>query len=302
MAIADAITPLVKAELETRFYQSNLWPSIADDQSAQLPYNDQLVFVSDATDYSLGEQTRAEFQSATASNHARGTPNVATTGEVTGTVDQYKDIDILVTNAVMYQVRPNVLQRVMSDAARAFENDFNNHVRSIFNAAPTGSKLADVSTSAANWGNAAHLGMIRERFFDAMEALDYAHVPREGRVAVVSPAVYRLILEKLEADKVPYAQAPVIDGATVMGQVFMLNGFEVLSDDSMPAGTTASDDANHTMYFMARGIGLSYARQFRDIQTIWSEQYRGWRTMGVHGYMAVLNQPSYTRIAQHKIS
>lgn len=305
MATADpnVIPAIVKAGLEEELYQDNIWMQLAADESSQLSDGgNSISFVSDATTYSTTNVPKTEFESETLADHVRPTPSVASLSVLTAPLDQYEELSLLVTQAQSLLTRTSLATRVISDTARAFRNKMNAYIRGRLDAVTGASQMTAVPTAAASWGNAAHLTAIREAFRNAKVSMDYAHIPMMGRIAVVSPAVSELLAKYFEENKITF-QNNINELAVQMGSVMMLSGFSIVVDNSLPEGRTATDDANHTMYFMVPGMGLTVAVRVQDLVLFDPHPtYRGAVVDGFWGYMSVVNQPSRVRIVKHNIT
>lgn len=306
MANADVIAKIAGAMWLQDFYQSNVWPMLSMDVSADIPgYGDRIEIPSDNTAYAtnaLHSITAANLISETVADHQWTAPIAVTAGKVDLILDKQYDLNVLIGTVLQRRVRPSFMASAMFHSARVFREKFNADVRGALDAAAAGQQLTPVATTAANFGNDAHKTEIIKTLRDAKEAADYAHWPRGmDRYCVVSPAYHDIITDYLVSEKLLLVQGAT-DRAVIEGDVMRFQSWTILMDDSLPEGKTADDDANHTMYFINRGQGFAFAQELRTLRVIDSEVYRGQLLQGIMTHGMVITRPSKIRIAKANIT
>lgn len=303
MAIADAIGALFSAQFQEVLYQDNPWPTLVNDVSGELPYGDQLIMVSSDYDRTAGldeSLTRANVQSTVLASHTWPAPVITDTSEVTLTIDKYPRLSELIPKIPARQIRPGLVAEKAGQAAIKMRETVNKDIYDVVNA-----KTADdtIDVSAANFaaGQAAFQTALFDAFADASEAQDDLYIPMEGRLCVVSPAIYRNLVDKLVAEKLFLVQGAT-DAAAIRNELPMYRGYTIMRDNSRGSGKTNTDDAKHSLVFMRRGEGASYAGQIRDMRTLDSEAYNGYWTQAQYAYGTILNQPSRIRVVKLNIT
>lgn len=301
MALTDVIGRIFGPAFQTEYYQANIWPQLAADLSSELPFGDTLELPSDATTYALNSRTATQARSSTVTDHARSAPAVVNGSKVNLVVTEYDDVDVLIPTAAQNQVRPSFVSNAIFHSARIMSERLSNDIREKFDALTGTSVLGNIAVTAANFGNAAHVTLIMQRIRDADKSMNAGHLPRPGRYLSVGPTYYDLILQQLIDDKL-FLVTGATDNAVVNAQIPRYRGFDIVMDDSLGVGETATDDANHNMYFGLRGEGISYATQVRNLRAFESENYKGIRVTGDLFHGNLVNQPSKVRIAKTVIS
>ena len=302
MPTADAVGKVYAAQWQVKYRQDNIWPSLMLDMSPELIYGDRLALPSDATAYAVGSNINANVLSTNASDHQWGTPIVVTADSVDLVVDKAYPINSLVGKYIEKRVRPSFLTSAANLSASVLREQFNNDLRGTFEAAAAGQQLSPIAVTSANWGNAAHKKAIYDAVREAELAFDYGFLPRgSGRYCVGSPAVMQLLVDYVIEQKLTF-QGATNDEALREGLLGRLRGFALYADNSLKSGTSASDDANHTMFFGLRNEGIAFAQEMRGLRVFESEVYRGWLVQGDVSFGSIINQPSKLRIAKHNIT
>ena len=308
MPVADVINAIAAARFLELYNVERVWPALAEDLSAEVPYGDALDLPSDDRNITETMVTQGDFQGDTLSDHVWPNPHIGDPTKVTLNLNQYYRINELVPTAHQVQVRPNMLNSKMFHAARVAAERVNTYIRSQMQALNNNAQLLTaIAVSSANFTtpNDTFLTHVRRAFFEAEEELDYAHMPIPGRVAVVSPSIYSVVERFFEDAKIPY-QTLLNDQATAQGVVLRLSGFDLIKDASPGSGKAAADDDKHTMFFFRRGEGISYAEQLREIRAIdgmsSGSNHDGWLVRGRLLFGATVNQPSKIRLTKIAIS
>ena len=299
MPLTDAIGTVFAAAFDSVFLPDTVWLGVAADRSAELAWGDSIRLNSSTYDTDPANVTAANARSTNAANHLR-TPHVGDVGMATLTLDQYKGIDELIPVHAANQIRPSLIAEKGTQAAHKMMEEISDHIRATFNA-QTGapSVLAQVSVASNAWGQTAHQDAVLDALQRGAQSLTEAYVPRMNRVAVVSPAVFTVISKALVEKNL---FVPGLTGGAAARAVPNYAGMDIIEDNDAGAGTAATDDAKHTMYFLQRGQGLSAAYRMEGMRTVQSEQYRGWRLIADFNYGAVVNQPNKVRLIKMNIT
>lgn len=302
MANTDNVAIAYGAVFRERFYQTNVWRSLVRDRTPELsPGADRIRIPVYARARNAQALTLSQQLGTSASELARNAPQIATTSYIDLVADKPYEVDTLVGTFADVLIRAPLLAEVADLDARAFTEQVNEDIRAKFDLAASAQQLTAVTTTSANWGNAAHQTKVEEAIRSAAVKADYAHWPRDGRYVVVSPAVGDVISVKVRADK-NFLISGITDNALRENLVDKVFSFNVYIDDSLTEGTTSSSDANHSMYFGRMGSGISFVEVIRNLRTIVSEVYRGYRVMGDAMWGALITNPTHVLIAKHNIT
>ena len=250
----------------------------------------------------VNELTAANVRGTNAANLQWGAPNVGDVSKIELVIDQYRSYDELIPTMVQAQIRPDLIASKGRQAAIKMRETINGHIRStVLATTDTDALLPEITTTAGNFGNDAFKTALAKTFADAAQEMDEAYIPGNGRLAIVSPAVYRQFTDWLIEQKLYLVQG-ANDQAAIMGSVPMYRGFRIRPDNSAGKGVSATDDDKHALFFVRRADGMSYAGQTMNTRSFQSEVYQGWRIQGLFSWGAVLNQPDKVRIAKTVIN
>ena len=302
MPLSDLTATVFRRNLEQALFQMNVWAALAQDESAQLGDGAvTLTIPTDATVYALTTHTLANVLSATVGDHARGTPTVVAASKVDLTRDAFYSIDVLIPTWVLPTSGVTFTAEAASRMARVFVQQVNTNLRAKLLAVTAVTGAATITVATADWGNAAHLTAIDNALRAQALALDGVFVPREGRVAVTSPEMQDLIQEKLLTNNTFFPSA-INDRIAVNRELPRYRGFDIVMDDSVGIGHTASDDARQLMSHFARGLGVVYAQDIRGIRGMESETYRGTRLVGDGAVSSLISRPTLVKTTTTVIS
>ena len=306
MPNADIIARTASAVWLEDFYQMNVWPALAADMSSEIPgYGDRIEMPSDDTAYAMNALhsiTTANLIGTNVANHQWSTPIAVTGNKVDLVLDKAYDISVLIGTVLQRRVRPSYMESAVKHSARVFREKFNADVRGALDAAAGPQQLTAITTTAANYGAAAHITAIGNTLRTAKETADYAHWPRgSNRVCVASPSYHDLIGERI-IDRNIRLQGTANDMALIFGEVLYYQGWTIVMDDSLDEGKAAGDGDHHTLYFVNRGEGFGFAQEIRGLRIVDSEVYRGQLLQGIMTHGAVINRPSKIRICKTNIT
>ena len=302
MALIDAVPEIMSPVLEQALLQQNVWPALCTDLSSQLAGGgDRLIIPSDATVYTVNSRTAALTFSATIADHARGTPTIAGATVVNLDPDAYYNVDVVVPTWVQYSIPAPLLAEVSSRLANAFIEQANNNLRAKLLAIATTAQIDTITVKTAEWGNTAHLTALAKTFRGNALNLDGVKVPREGRVTTVSPEVQDLIQEKIITDKF-FLPSGITDSILVNRELPRYRGFDVIMDDSVGVGHSATDDNRHLMSHFRRNMGIVYAQRLIGVRGFESETYRGIRVVGDLVVFTLVSRPSLVFVTKHVIT
>ena len=285
MPVADNVAELYAAGLLENFYQTNIWANLIQDRSSEIPgYGKSVQFPTDTSDYSP-DDVSADYtpEQTDLTDLTWGDPSLTSMGEVTLVLNKAYKINRLISFITERRIRPSLLASAVEKSARAIRETLNRDIRAEFNRLPASRNVGNaIATAAASFGNAAHMNAIDNALREATVKADYEHFPRgPQRVVVVSPAYHDIIVEEIITKNPNLVSDVTLDEALVNAGAVRYRGWTIVMDDSLPQGTANTDDANHTMYFMIRGVGIGYAGELRNQRVINSETYMGIRVLGV---------------------
>lgn len=306
MAVSTIVAKIAAAYFLIPYYQSNVWMGITKDVSGEIPgYGDALEIPTDISLRSGGVGTEyansypndvsgTYTEDANLTQAAFTAPKLVDAAKVTLNIDQARDLNILLTGIQARRVRPSFAESIMRHNARRIMEEVNDDLRGAIDAsAPTRNTSLNITVPNANFGditgtgNANHGANILKALADAQEAADYRHWPEGMRIAVVSPAYRRVIVEALEEKNI-HLISDYNDRLVQMGVVAQYRGWNIVVDDSLPA-SKAAGATGHTMYFFAQpGVGLCYAGELREMRVVQSEVYRGQLFQGVYTWGKVV--------------
>ena len=278
MAFSEVVGHVFGVELLDKFYQENLWAGLARDRSSELAFGDTLEIPVDNTSYSLTDVSSTNIvDAANASALAWGTPSLLTPSKVDLVINVYQQFNYILSTRQSAEIRFNYMQRATSELARLLTEALNGNIRSKFDALTgTGNVVTTVSTKASEWGDATHLNALEAGLRAAKVQCDGLHWPRGRRLAVMGPALYDLMGEMIKEKNLYLVPTTATTDAAVGGTVSGWESWQFVMDDSIATARTANDDANHSIYFMLRGEGISFAQRLRNVQVIPnSEVYTG---------------------------
>lgn len=301
MAIGDLIGRIYGATFLKQFYQNNVWVPLVMDLSAEVPYGDRIFVPVDEDAYTPTTITAANAQGTTVANLKWADPSVNNPTSVELVINKYYEFNRLVSTVHARQVRPSLIDSAVELSVRGYMQQLNADLRGAVNAVAAAQTVTTLTTTAANWGNAAHQTAVYNAIESASKAADYAHWPMMGRYAVVSPSTKKVILDKIKAEKW-FLVTGVTDVAVRDNMVARLEGFDIFVDDSMPSAETASTD-NHWMYFGVRGQGVAFAQQLRGVRMIQnSEVYKGSLIQGEAAWGTIITQAQKIRVVKQTIT
>lgn len=302
MPNTDAVGKVASSLFLESLRQNNIWMGLADDRSSELAYGDTIELPTDETAYAVNTASVANGLSSTASDHAWGTPLPVTLNSVNLVVNKGFDIDVLVGLLVQEMVRPSTLQQAVDSAARTLREQRNAEMRGALDLAVSDNQLTAITTKTAEWGNAAHATAVDKSFSEASVKAGYRHWGvGMGRVAVMSPATYEVLENKILTDK-NYFAGDTNDQLLRENALGRYKGFTLMVDDSLAEGTAQGDGAKHTIYFVLRGQSFAFAQSLNNFRFFQSEQYKGYRIQGIQYYGAVIHRPSRSMIAKTTIT
>lgn len=307
MANVDNLTKIFRARFLESFYQTNIWPGLMENVSAEIPAgSNALDMPYDTTNYAVkegdfnaqvGPASQTQDQARTALE--RGDPTVVSTAKRTLTMDQIAEIDYLIGEVAEMNIRPSQIDSAARHTARVVAEKMNLEIREAYDAATEGT-LTVVTTAAGDFGNAAHRTGLVGQFREAQKRANINHWPRDGRTVVMSPVAYDLFVEDLIEKKLLLVQGAT-DVAVREGELVRYRGWDVTVDDSMPSSEAANSLSMYT-YWFRRGEGLAYADRLIGVRTIASEKYRGDRLVGQMQYGLLINQPGKLMIGKNTIT
>ena len=314
MAVADIVPVVHSAAFLQPYIQDNIWMQmVRDDSRLVAGRGDTISYPSDETDY----ETLAPVDDST--NLGRGydatlaqikwaDPHLVTAGKVDLVLNKFYNVNAIVHTTQDLRTLPGMLQNVMRKQSERLTEQANKDIRDEFDTLTAGRVAGtthadlNIAVTSANWGNDAHLNAIVEAIKTATVAADYAKIPRAGRTVVVSPAVAALIREKLVSDR-NFLVRGATDTAMLEAALGMYDGWTIVPDNSMgDGGTTANDDAEHTMYYLRRGVGVAYAGDLRRMRSFESEEWKGILSRGEYAYGVKVIEPSKVFRGTHTIS
>ena len=302
MALTDAIGKVFERRFMDNFYQNNVWYAVARDFSSSLSYGDNLELSFSEHDAVVNKRNKANAQSGAVADHRRGDPHVANLRTVTLNISQYTDIDELIPYTPNSQSAVPVASRVAAEAAIKSIEIVNNDIKDKVNAyTGTDANLDPVVVKTGDWDTEAHRNAIDAKIRQAGVALDNKFVPAQGRMMITSADVFDQIRE-LVIEKRLLLVGGATDRALLDSEVLMYRGFTIVKDLSAGSGTTATDDAKHTMYFTRAADAIAFASQLRLMKMIDSEMFRGQRILGQHNYGIEVYDPRKIIIVKHTIN
>lgn len=302
MPLTDGIGTVFSAAFLTQYYQTNVWMGVVDDRSAELEFGDSIDMIVSDFDTVVTPRSKSTAQSDAVSSLTWGQPHVGDVTKATLTIDRYPEVQELVPLVAATQIRPNLVAEKGQQAARKLLNTINDDIRDKVNAVTDArARLTDITVTAANWGNENHVTAIFNAFEEAALEMDEGYIPEDGRNLYTSPDMYNLIVKSLIERKL-FLVNGLNDQMVVDRTVPRYYGFNIMKDNSVGAGHSATDDDKHTMYFLRRGEGITFAGQLRNFRTFQSEQFKGYLIQALYAYGAAVNQPEKIRLAKTVIS
>ena len=290
MANPALVAKIFRATLFENYYQQNVWRSLVDDVSAEIPEgHDSIDMPYDDLGYEVKDVDRAEQLGTNATQLARGAPHVVSGSKRTLQMQTYGEIDELVGTFTSMNTLPNFLASAARHSARVIIEVVNGAIRTQFDAS-TEAVAGPITVKAADYGKDDHKTAIINALRAASVKADEEHWPREGRYCVMSPSYLDLIIDDIIESKFFFVSG-VNDMAAVNNQLPRYRGWDLIMDDSMSPVKTAST-ANHFMYFGRRGVGVGVAVRLRGLRVYESEVYRGMRANAELQYGTLINEPS----------
>ena len=262
--------------------------SLVNDVSGELTHGDAIDLPADGQPLARVTVSKADAQTDTVATLARSTPTMQGINNVTLTVTKFYEINELISNVHRVQVRPDLMQSKVALAGRAFIEQMNDDLRVQFQAAASAQQIAAIATSS--FGNATHATAILKSLRDAAVKADELHWPRPGRFAVMSPAYYDLVADKILTEKY-FFQSNINDQAGATSSVMQWKGWSIYMDDSMDAGK-GNGATRHQIFYGRVNEGMAHASQIREMAVIRSEVYRGALVQGDVAWGNIINQPS----------
>lgn len=305
MANSDIIARVFSPVFQEIYHQENIWLGLVRDFSNELEFGDRIELPSDAlTGYTPQQANSARLASqlspASAADVAWGTPTVTSANKVDLIVNKLYELDTVIGRVAEGVVRPSLLESAVRHSAREFNEVINDDIRKEFDTAGSGQQVSNISVTAANFGNDAHVTAIIKAFRDASKSMNVGYLPKDNRYVVMSPAYYDLTVNWLIEEKLFLVQGGT-DMAVINNTVPRFRGFDIYSDNSMASAETASS-ANHFMYWGLRGEGIGHAMKMRYMNVFESEQYKGMRAQSQVFYGNLINQPSKIRLTKTTIT
>lgn len=314
MALLDLVPKIFTAQFLDMDEQTNIYRPLMQDRSSELPYGDTIKLMKDTTPdttYTATAQAGWNNLNNTQQNFKWPDPKLLTGDTVDLVVDKVFGDRFLVTPLQERRLRVNLVAQGIEKYGIAYRNQFNTDARAAFDAVKTDLPANSLDTTAkgridvtaANFGNDAHRDAVGEAIEDMTERVDYAHWPRTstGRWLVVSPAYHRLIRDYIKSKNLNLVQSTILDNAFVSAQVFFWDGWNIIMDDSLGAGKTATDDAKHKMYFFQRNC-VSYARELNVSRISESDEWFGRLMFFAMSYGIKLGQPERLYIVETSIT
>ena len=300
MAFADAIQNLFLPAFLREYYQDNIWMSVVNNRSSQLPWGDTLTLLTSDDDIELDTtRTVANTRSTTASDHAWGAPHISEASSIEMKINKFVEVNELIPIMVQRQIRPDMSVSKAVKAARFVREEVNKQIRASAAAVSGNSALTAVaSVTAANWNSATHQTNVLRAFARAalsMQDKTAGIVPPSGRVAIVSPDIFDVLAEALLAKNL-YLQDGTNERVLARNEVNEIRTFRVMVDNSVGVGHTANDDERHKMFFLRPGEGISYIGQLEQMATMPNDRiYKGTVIQGQYAYAAEVDEPKKIR-------
>ena len=284
MAVADIVPKIAGAAFLQPYIQNNIWMSLVDDVSAELPgYGDTLTLPSDDTPYAAESADDISVDQQTLNNLKWEPPKLADASAVELVINKQFQVNTLINPVQERRVRPSFLVNAARKNSEKLREQANSDIRAEFVAGKPADAALRVSTTAAAWGNEAHQDAVLKAIGDARVKADYAYWPSASRVCVVSPAIQDVVVAGMERKNIHFAEG-LNDRLVQMGVFAMYRGWELVVDNSLEEGRGAANDANHPFFYMNRGVGLAYAGELRQMRTFQSEVYVGMMMQGLYTY------------------
>ena len=310
------------------FQRNDIWFDKVDDQSARfagggktIEYRIRTSNIGPVNEPAGGAAVTAGTQAitdrsttitadSTAVQLRRGTPNLLSADKILFTLEKYHDVDLLYGDMTDVQFDIDMVQTMQEDSMREFMHIKNRYIRdNIFNTMTGDSLLQNeagtdraITVATGDWGNAAHLMAIEELFERAYYKADAQQWPQEGRSVLVGSRVFGLVVKNLISKNLFTNQRDDAGRAYIDGYTEGMWGWRMEKDMDIAHGIGATDDDNHSFYFMSGRKGVVYASQLNNAQLIRSEDYRGWRFMAEQSWDAKNVIPQFQFVAQTKIT
>ena len=151
-------------------------------------------------------------------------------------------------------------------------------------------------------GAAAHQGVVIGAFEAVRDELDLQAQTAQV-FCITSVAQRRVLRDYLKAQKLPFVES-ILENQLVRNSALQWENFVVMADASAGSGTTAGDDAKHTLHFIPTGEGspLRFAARTPAPRVFESETYRGTRITDEFSYGIDVVFPERGRIVKQAIT
>lgn len=280
MAVTNMIAQVWGARLHEHYGRMSPWRAMVEDMSSQLPYGDRInVNTDDTASTAEGSATSdyvADYVAGTAVTYE--TPD---SGRRVVTLSEKKVVRQKIEDTDARQVRPSLMDSYARKGAQDLAVAIGDFIReqAIGAASIGGAATSNLDTSAvltkvvagSGFTNASASGAawetfrenVVERFFDAALQADKFYWPREGRVAILHPNIYRALDEEL-FDKGLQFSSDANDRAFLDYVTSRTAGWAIMQDPGIPeTGANA-----FRMYFLRRGDGLGYVEQAGRVENL----------------------------------
>lgn len=213
-------------------------------------------------------------------NNDHGAPEALDDSEVVLNITESKMFNFQVDDVDRVQQSPKMMSAAMREAAFALANVADSFLATTLDAGtPGGNVLTDVTAnSSSTWG------ALYEAFVDLGVKLDENNCPVEGRYAVLSPAVYGVLLK----DPRFVSFGTNENRGTISNRaVGTINQFEILVSNKVPLGNGGNPQvlAGHTW-------AATYAQQISQVKAYQPEKRFADAVKGLHLYGAKIVRPA----------